>query len=404
MSELAVILITLGALFLMGLLTDYLGRHTPLPRVTFLLIFGFLIGPSALDLCPSVSKAWFPIVTNMALVMVGFLLGEKLTVKAFREHGKIVLFVSLAVVVATVVVVLFGLLVIGVPLAVALILAGVAPATDPAATTDVVNESKAKGKFSETLLGVVAVDDAWGLVAFSIMLSLAEMFGGGRAAGPAGLADGLLFAAWDIGGAVLLGLVLGAPMAFLTGRIKPGEPTLAEALGLVFLCGGIAVWLHVSFLLAAMVMGAVVANLARHHNRPFHAIEDIEWPFMILFFILAGASLNLEALLKIGLIGGGYVVLRVIGRLIGGWAGTAMGRADASMRRWMGWAMMPQAGVALGMSLIAVQRLPHLKDVILPVVVGATVIFEVVGPALTRLALFRVGEAGKADGNETERN
>ena len=97
----------------------------------------------------------------------------------------------------------------------------------------------------------------------------------------------------EIGGALLLGVGIGIPTAYLTGRLDPGGPTLAEALGVVFLCGGLALWPHVSFLLAAMALGATVASLARHHRRPFHAIEGIEWPFMILFFLLAGASIAL---------------------------------------------------------------------------------------------------------------
>jgi len=164
---------------------------------------------------------------------------------------------------------------------------------------------------------------------------------------------------------------------------------------MVFLCGGLALLLEVSFILAAMVMGAVVTNLARHHKRSFHEIEGIEWPFLILFFVLAGASLDIDALWLAG--GGlaGYVILRVLGRLLGAWLGGALCKDDPAQRWWMGLAMLPQAGVALGMALVAAQRLPTLADVIIPVVVGATVIFELVGPVFTRLALHRVGEAPK---------
>ena len=123
-------------------------------------------------------------------------------------------------------------------------------------------------------------------------------------------------------------------MAYLTGRNQPGEPTLLEALGLVFLCGGIAIWLEVSFILASMVLGGVVANPARHHNRPFHAIENIEWPFMILFFVLAGASLRIDALYYVGLIGSAYVILRVIGRVLGAWVGGVISRADPTGKHW----------------------------------------------------------------------
>jgi Kef-type K+ transport system membrane component KefB len=181
-------------------------------------------------------------------------------------------------------------------------------------------------------------------------------------------------------------------MAFITGRIRSGQPTLVEALGLVFVCGGLALWLNVSLILAAIVMGVVVTNLARHHDYPFHAIEDIDWPFLILFFILAGASLKLSALPKIGIIGVIYIAARIIGRIIGSQLGGIFSRAEKSMRRLMGLAMLPQAGVAMGMALLAVLRFPDFADTILPLVIGATVFFELLGPVFTRFALKRVGE------------
>jgi len=388
MEEIAVTLITIGILLLLGLVTDALGRRSRLPRVTLLLLFGFLIGPSGLDFLNPAEGKWFSLVTDMALVMIGFLLGEKLALPSLRQHGKFVLWLSIAEVFATALAVLVGLLLIGVPVDMALLLAGIAPATDPAASTDVVEETRADGIFTRTLLGIVAVDDAWGLIVFSLMLTAAQAFGGhGDVVAP------LLAGAWELGGAFLLGICLGIPMAFLTGRIQPGEPTLVEALGLVFLCGGIALWLKVSFLLASMVLGCVVANIARHHSRPFHAIEGIDWPFMILFFIVAGASLEARAVYQAGFFGAGYLVFRILGRLLGAWAGGAVSNSGPLLRRWMGVALMPQAGVALGMALVAIHHRPDLAEVIMPIVIASTVLFEMVGPVLTRVALIRAGEA-----------
>jgi Kef-type K+ transport system membrane component KefB len=380
-------LLLLGALLLVGYLTDWLGRKTPLPRVTFLLIFGFLIGPSVLDLLPDLHRAWFPVVTDMALVMVGFLLGEQITLEFLRESGRQVIFLSWGLVVGTAAVVLTGLLILGVGVELAFILAGVAPATDPAATTDVVREVGAEGKFTKNLIGIVALDDLWGLLVFSVLLASAGVFRGDGLDWRA-LAVGL----WDVGGAVALGLVLGLPMAWLTGRINPGEPTMVEALGMVFLCGGLAHWLEVSFLLAAMVMGITVANLARHHRRPFYAVSGIEWPFMILFFVLSGASFKPEFLPLVGVTGLGYIGARVIGRFVGIWSCAGMAGWRGRGARWMPIALMPQAGVALGAALMAVQRFPHLREQVIAVVIGATVFFEIIGPVLTRFALWRTGE------------
>lgn len=387
MNELGEIFITIGILFLIGLVTDGLGSRTRLPRVTLLIIFGFVVGPSVLNLLPEISEKWFTSVTDITLVMVAFLLGEKLTFASLRQHGRFVLGISIAVVIATSIVTLIGLLLIGVPIIISLLFAGIAPATDPAATSDVVHETRADGQFSRTLLGIVAVDDAWGLIVFSIMLAVVQLLNG-----EGGSLEVLASGAWDLCGAIIIGIALGIPMAYLTGRIRPGEPTMAEALGMVFLCCGITIWLEVSFLLASMVMGIVVANLARHHERPFHAIEGIEWPFMILFFILSGASFQIESFSQIGFIGLAYIILRIVGRIVGARVGGTISNADPSLRQWMGLALMPQAGVALGMALVAKQRFPDFGEIIIPVVIAATVLFEIIGPVLTRGILVHTGE------------
>jgi len=378
------LLVSLGCVFLAGLVLDVVGRRTRLPRVTLQLMFGVAVGPSALDLLPDMTTAWFPAVSDMALVMIGFLLGGTLTRKALREHGRRVLGVSIVVVCTTFAVVGLGLAAIGAPPILALLLGAIATSTDPAASFDVVRETGLNTRFSRTLLAIVAIDDAWGLIVFGLAFAVALVLEGEGGAGV------LVRASWELGGGVALGIALGLPMAYVTGRIQPGEPTLWEALGLVFLCGGLAIWLGVSFLIASMSLGATVTNLARHHTRPFHAIEGIEWPFLILFFVLSGAALDLQALWGAGGWLAAYLGFRVVGRLAGGWLGGRAVGADGGTRRWIGMALLPQAGVALGMALVATRRLPEIGADILPIVVASTVLFELLGPLATRVALERV--------------
>lgn len=385
--ELHVILIALGGLLIVGLFVDEFGRRTHFPRVTLLILFGLLAGPSAFDLLPRAFHDWYEFLASAALTMVAFLLGGKLSLAALRRHGRAILVVSMVTVVVTALLVGGGLLAAGTPPAVALLLAGIATATAPAATQDVVRQLQAKGPFTDTLLGVVAVDDAWGLIVFSILLVAAKTIAGD------GMTDVLWHGFLELGGALAIGAAVGFPAAFLTGRLQPGEPLQAEALGVVFLCAGLAIWLGVSFLLAGMVAGAIVVNLAKHHARPFHEIEHIEWPFMILFFVLAGASLHIDSVQDIGLIGIAYILLRTAGRLSGGWAGGVLARTPAAHAPWMGLALIPQAGVALGMALVAAEQFPQMRDQILTVTIGTTVVFELAGPLLTQWALRATGEA-----------
>lgn len=386
MHNVGSLFITLGCLLLLGLATDYLGRRTALPRVTLLLLFGFGLGSSGLDILPDKTQEWFPLITDTALLLVGFLLGGKITIKGLRENGRAVLMISISVVLVTLAIVTAGLVLLGVPLAIALLLAGIATATDPAATLDVIAENRAKGRFTDTLLQIVAIDDAWGLIAFSVVLAIVHLLGGN------GEVSAILGrAAYELIGAVTLGAVLGFPMAVISGRIQPGQPTLIEGLGMVLLCGGLAQWLDVSFLLSAMVMGMVVTNTATHHERSFHEIEGIEWPFMILFFTLTGASLQIDMLSSVGYITAAYIGFRFLARLLGSWPGGWLAGADPKITRWMGLALLPQAGVATGMALIAAAQLPELAATIIPVVVIATIVFELAGPIFARLSLRRAG-------------
>jgi DNA ligase D-like protein (predicted 3'-phosphoesterase) len=158
----------------------------------------------------------------------------------------------------------------------------------------------------------------------------------------------------------------------------------------VLLCAGLGLALGVSFLIAAVTMGVVVANLAAHHTRPFHEIEGIEWPFLVVFFVLAGASLELEALEAVSLLAAGYIVLRTLGKILGSWIGGILAGLPALERRWLGFGMLPQAGVALGLALLVEERFPEIGVDVLPIVVVSTVFFELVGPVLTRMAVQQV--------------
>ena len=388
MPDNAVFLITIGALLLSGLAADYIGRRTVLPRVTVLLLFGMLLGRQGLDLIPASVTSQFNIITVISLVMVGFLLGGKLTAQLWRRRGKVLLWVSLLASLGAVVLVALSVSLLGWPLEVAIILGCIAAATAPAATIDAVQESASQSHFAQLLLGIVAIDDAWALIFLTIGLAVLSML-----LGAGGVTESVLHAVRDIGGGMLLGLLLGYPAALFTGRLRPGRPMLLEALGLVFLAGGLALWLEVSFIIAAMVMGSVIANRAVHHDYPFHEIENIEWPFLVVFFVLAGASLELGHLAQLGMLGIVFIGARVAGKLGGAWLGAISSDAPTPVRRWMGLALLPQAGVAIGMALLAADRFPEYGSIVLAVVTGSTVLFELFGPLATRIALNRAARS-----------
>jgi Kef-type K+ transport system membrane component KefB len=384
MESTAQFLLALGGILLLGLVTSALGRRTFLPRVTLLLICGVVIGEEMLDIIPSVFSERFEVIVNMTLMMVGFLLGGKLTMDSLRQSMGRILWISISAAIVTAIVVSLGLAWAGVPKEIAILLGCIASATAPAATLDVVMESKHKGPFGNLLLSIVALDDAWALVLFGVGVAVVSSLTGYGAD-----SSSILTAIKDIAGAVILGLLIGFPAAYLLGRLKRAQPILSEALGVVFVCGGLAIWLGVSFLIASMVLGAIVANFAKHHEYSFHAIEGIEWPFMVIFFVLAGASLELKVAGAIGLVGAVYILCRIGGKLLGARIGSQFSKADQKTKRWMGIALLPQAGVAIGMALIASNHFPDYRQTLLSVVISSTIFFEIIGPVFTRLALQR---------------
>ncbi|GLQ05933.1 cation:proton antiporter [Sneathiella chinensis] len=376
-------LLTLGGLFAIGLATDAIARRFHLPRVTLLILFGVLAGPGIFNIIPGQVDGWYDLLATTALTMVAFLLGGSLTKDQMLAHGRQIMAISISVVIVTILLVSAGFILAGFDPALALVLAGIAAATDPAAIRDVIRQYGYKGSFSDTLKGIVAIDDLWGLLAFSFLLVGVNALGGN------GTTDVLLEGLWELGGAIAVGAGIGLPAAYLTGRLKEGEPMQIEALAVVFLCAGLSVWLGVSFLLAGVVAGMIVVNFASHHTYPFHEIENIEGPFMMLFFVLAGASLEMEHWQEFGFLIMAFVFLRTLSRIIGGWIGARIGKAPASYGHWMGTAMLPQAGVAVGMALVAGNKLPDYREVILSVTIMTTILFEVFGPLVTQIALSK---------------
>jgi Kef-type K+ transport system membrane component KefB len=396
MDDPAYLFLALGALFIAGLAADTFGRRTHLPRVTLLILIGIVAGPSGTGLIANGTQAWFELVSTAALAIVAFLLGNALTRKKLAAHGREILVITGILVAATLAIMTAGLTAVGLDPGLALVLAAIGTATAPAATVDILSQARASGPFADRIRGIVAVDDAWGLIVFSLALVVVSAAGGN---GAEASASPLWHGVRDLGGALLVGLATGLPAAYLTGRLSPGEPMQSEALGTVFLTAGLAAWLGVSVLLAGITAGAVVANLARHHERPFHEIEHVEWPFMLVFFLLAGASLDVAALPELGMIGLAFVVLRTLARLLGGWLGGLLADLPPVERRWIGPALLPQAGVAVGMALVAGEAFPDWRETILTLTVGTTVIFELLGPPATLLALSRVRDQSARPGS-----
>lgn len=379
-------IIFLGVILSVSIFADTLARRANVPRISILILIGvgiafvhqILAGSQTTDLLNGLSE---PLI-KLALVMVAFLLGNEFKLDRLRETGALILAISLFVIAGGGFVVGAGLLALGFPLVVAVSLAAISVATDPAAVKETVEESGDSRLRAKALLGTVAIDDAWGILIFGLSMSFLGWMLSSDAQ------NALLHALWELGGAVALGGIIGLPASWLTGRLRPGEPTQVEAIALILLLAGLSTLLGVSALLASMVAGALVANLASHHTRTFREIEHIEWPFLVFFFVLSGASIDLYNAGDAIWLTLAYILLRLGGRVFGGYLAVIFTRSrQDTLPRNIGLALTPQAGVAIGMALLVAEQFPEFRDSILPTVVASTILFELIGPVLVRQVL-----------------
>lgn len=385
----------IGLMLLAGYVAHIVGPKITIPRVSLLLLAGVVCGPSVLGLVPDKINEWFPFVAHMALAMVGFLLGESFVGKEIKKKGRMVLGITIGETVLTAGMVFAVLLLIGTPVPMALIMAGIAPASAPAAIFETVREGKSKGPLTDTVLGVVAIDDAFGVILFSLFLVTAQGI-----AGEGAHFYQLLKGLWEVFGAVLLGILISFPMLWATKKVREGRATLAEAAGFVFLCAGLASVLKVSYLLSTMILGVIMANRAKENMRPFHAIEGVREPFLAVFFVLAGLGFEPGKLAVLGFTGVVYVMGRTAGLVLGGTIAGKIVRAPKVVQSRVGWCILTQAGVALGFALLAQEQLPEYGDSVLPLIVGTTIIFEVTGPFIARWHLGKAGELSAEDSVE----
>ena len=377
-----------GVLMILALFGGKLVNRVHLPSITGWVIVGLLLGPSCLRvLTPEITELLQPI-EGLALAVIALAIGGELTVRSLKKLGNAIITITWVQMLVT-----FGLVTLGTYLAcgswaLAALLGAMSAATAPAATVAVIHELKAKGPLTRTLLAVVALDDAFTIVLFGIVMSFVETALGGSALNVSSLAAPFL----EILLSTLLGVGAGLLGVVVLDRLQHRTEVLPFVLGLALLVGGVAELFGLSLLLAAMVAGSVIANLGKRPRVMFEALESVEQPIYILFFSLAGAKLQLGALGAVGLLGISYVLARSFGKILGNYLGAWLAKSPEAVRKYLGYAMLPQAGVAIGLAIVAFERLPQYADVIMTTPLAAVFIYELIGPLAAKYALVKAGE------------
>ena len=384
------ILLSLGAAVAVGLIFNRIVKRFGLPSVTGYLVAGVLIGPSCLQIIPETWIGSLTLLVNVALGFIAFSIGGEFRFSKIKNIGKSVLVITfMQALVTTLVVDLVLALVFG-NTGVAICLGAIATATAPAATLMVVRQYNAKGPVSDILMPVVALDDAIGLIIFSVSISVAKIMFSGSAIN-VGLM--LLEPLMEIFFSLLAGAAIGGLLTLCLGFFHSRNNRLTAIIAAVFLGTAVAEIFHLSSLLLCMAIGAMMTNLYRDSDKMIDVTEHWTPVVLLLFFVISGAELDLMVIPTVGLLGVLYLVSRSLGKYFGAFFGAKMVKADKNVQKYLGVALLPQAGVAIGMSQIVVATLPpEYGTKIRAVVLCATLVYELVGPLLTKLVLTMAGE------------
>ncbi len=389
------ILLSLGTAILIGLVFNRIVKKLGLPSVTGYLVAGVLIGPSFLQIIPTGFLEELTLLVNVALGFIAFSIGGEFRISKIKAIGKSVLIITFFQALMTTAIVDIGLLLFGFEPAVAISLGAIATATAPAATLMVVRQYNAKGPVTNMLLPVVALDDAIGLVVFSISLAVAKLT---VAAESVNVAAMLLEPLKEIVLSLVIGAVIGVVLTFGLGFFRSRSNRLTSIIGAVFLGTSLAAMFNLSSLLLCMSIGAVMANFYPESEKMIDVTDHWTPSVFLLFFVISGAELELSLLPTVGLLGVMYILFRSAGKYFGARLGSSAVHEDPNIRKYLGVALLPQAGVAIGMSQIVVSALPGEHGTqIRAVVLCATLIYELVGPLLTKMVLTKAGEIVKGE-------
>ncbi len=394
-SQVASIIISVAFMLLFGFAMTRITKLLRLPNVTAYILAGILIGPYCLGLVPQHVIDGMDFLSDIALAFIAFSTGEFFRFSTLKKSGaKVMVITVLEALLASIVVFIVTFCVLRLDLAFSIVLAALASATAPASTVMTIRQTGAKGDFVDTLLQVVALDDIVGLVAYSIAISVAVSSKVGAGS----------FSVWDIVkplliniGVFALGGVFGLLMKLMMPKKRSTDNRLIISIALLFSFCGICTLLDISPLLGCMSMGTVYINIT-DDDKLFKQLNYFSPPILLLFFVRSGMNFKLDVLVSssgsIGttpliVIGVLYFFFRIIGKYAGAFLGCLAVGKPKETRNYLGLALIPQAGVAIGLAALGARTLGGEDGIALnTIILASSVLYELIGPACAKLALF----------------
>lgn len=393
-SQVAVVIISIALMLFLGFLGTRVTKRLKLPNVTAYILVGIIIGPYALNLIPENIVSKMDFLSDIALAFIAFSTGEFFKFSVLKKNGtKVVIITVLESLMASFLVFIVMFVILRLNLAFSIVLAALAAATAPASTVMTIRQTGAKGDFVETLLQVVALDDVVGLIAYSIAISVAVASMSG---------DGINFKSIIVPilintGVLVLGGFFGVFLKWLMPKKRSNDNRLIISISMIFLFCGICALLQVSPLLGCMSMGTIYINIT-NDDKLFKQLNYFSPPILLLFFVRSGINFNLDSLFKpsgsIGtvsliLIGIIYFIVRIIGKYAGAFLGCWQVKKPKEVRNYLGLALIPQAGVAIGLAALGARTLGGEQGSALEtIILASSVLYELIGPACAKLSLY----------------
>lgn len=384
-------LLSIAIILLTGLIFGKLASYVRLPNVTGYLVGGLVVGPSILNVISAESISSLGIVSQVALGFIALTIGLSFKFSYFKRVGWTPVVIALFEATLAVIVVQVALMLAGFDIGLSIMLGAIAAATAPAATVMVIKQYKAKGPVTDTLLSVVAIDDAIAIILFGFSAAFVHTLGDSSTAGTAGLMT-FLSPLIEILGAFLIGAVVAVVMKYALEFFPTRGARLSLLISGVFLITGLSMHFGVSELLANMAGGMVLTNISLQAQRLDEMTDFITPPIYMAFFVISGARLQIGIIPTIGLIGIIYIVFRVVGKVSGAYIGAKVMKAPPKIQKYLGPMLIPQAGVAIGLTTVAEQLIPQHAAEITAVVLVGTLVYEFIGPVITKISLEKAGE------------
>lgn len=391
-SSVSQIIISIAVMLIVGYILARIAKKLRLPNVTGYIVAGIIVGPYCINIIPQTVIDGMSFLADIALAFIAFSTGEFFKLSTLKKNGgKNIIITVFEALLASILVFIIMYFALGLSLPFSIVLGALAAATAPASTMMTIRQTNSKGEFVDTLLQVVALDDVVGLVAFSVAIAVATA----SLAGSVSATDIVLPIVYNIVAFVLGGLLGLLLKVLISNRSTDNRLIIAVAIILGF-CG-ICSLMDVSPLLGCMAMGTIYMNTAKD-DKLFKQLNYFTPPILLLFFVRSGANFKLDALLGGGMAIGGmsllvigivYFFVRIIGKYAGSFLGCLVTKTDKKVRNYLGLALIPQAGVAIGLATLASRMVGgDIGSAMETIILASSVLYELIGPACAKAALY----------------